>query len=507
MESDDDLVRDEFFSTLNAHNEEESKQDFASSFLDGFQQQGHEIHKRSTVKPSKNPTHDKKYSGRQTTRRKIGQENHETVIEKKINKKNEHFGEEFSDYDSENFEELENYEQLEDGNIEDDDSEDDFNDSADKDMSHRPHKKRKVEVDSAISDDAESYSESLNDDQNEDDELDEEEDESDDENDSEGGSDDWVDLENVDDEPKSKRNKIDKSLKNSSKSKQPTSEISFFTDSFGKKKDTNNVADSQRGLALKKQLTLWEKYFQLRVLLQSSLQAANEIRPASIEKISKDNENYCELMKNLDYVLEKFLTIAEKSFDSLELKTELELDSSSSFEERIERLSKTLINEGPNLMQFWNDKIMLSMGKHTQRSSSFSGTNKNAMTAQIEGVLADRSRLLKRTRTKRVEYSSSVPDEEIPDDEIYDEYDFYQNLVKDLISSRSSATNQYLNQQQNSNLKLKNVKSITTQLVRKHKAIVFDIHAKLVGFTAPKPSAEDWRDDAIDSLSLSIFGN
>ena len=121
-------------------------------------------------------------------------------------------------------------------------------------------------------------------------------------------------------------------------------------------------------------------------------------------------------------------------------------------------------------------------------------------------------RLLKRTRTKRVDYvMASSPRAEEKENttatEVYDEYDFYQSLVKDLINSKSSSSSSASlpNASSGFGLQLKQVKSITTQLVRKNRNIVYDIHAKLVGFTAPEVLATDWKNEAIDSLTLSLF--
>merc|ERR1712226_128275 len=192
-------------------------------------------------------------------------------------------------------------------------------------------------------------------------------------------------------------------------------------------------------------------------------------------------------MGKLNSVMKSFVSISKQLLNSIDFEIDFDENAENSLgdnEEALTNLGKVLMSEGPDLMQFWNDKIMLSMGKHTLNSNTFSKSSKNAMSSQIEGVLADRQRLLKRTRTKRVEYLSSEPSKEISDNEIYDEYDFYQSLVKDLIANRSSATGQFLSNQSDAAMKLKSVKSITTQLARKHKSIVYDIHAKLIGYTS-----------------------
>ena len=525
MESDDDIVRDEFYSTLAAHDSQDpqlNSQETRTS--DSFDRQGFEICKQNRVKPSTNPTHDKKYWGKRTSRKKL--EKLSEIPTSKVSLRTFAGSEgNFSDVDSEvGTVEAEGQKvkrkragkKIEEPGLE-------WDDEIDEGVEPKPKKKCKlmktnIDIEKKLgSSDSENLAEDELDSENgeETDDLQSEDSEREDDevdvdnlNISADDSGNWEDIESENELIPSGKDRIKKNMKNSKvqKSQPQSSSISFFSDASNKQQGSNQVTDAEKGAALKKQLSMWEKYFQLRVMLQTALQSANEIHPSSVENMANDCPDYEETIEKLRLVSEKFLAIAEQSLNSLQFNTSLSDISSLSFEEQLAEMSSILMTEGPDLMQFWHDKIMLSMGKHSQSAASFSTSSKNAMTAQIEGVLADRQRLLKRTRTPRVEYKSSTPASDISDGEIYDEYDFYQSLIKDLISSKSAVTGQYLTNS-DAALRLKSVKSITTQLVRKHKSIVYDIHAKLVGFTAPRSVATDWRDDAIDALTLSVFNS
>merc|ERR1712226_1501770 len=107
-------------------------------------------------------------------------------------------------------------------------------------------------------------------------------------------------------------------------------------------------------------------------------------------------------MGKLNSVMKRFLSISKQWLNSIDFEIDIDENAENSLgdnEEALMDLGKVLISKGPDLMQFWNDKIMLSMGKHTQTTTLFRSQVKNAVIAQIEGVLADRQRLLKRTRT------------------------------------------------------------------------------------------------------------
>ncbi|KAF7657173.1 hypothetical protein LDENG_00030920 [Lucifuga dentata] len=181
-------------------------------------------------------------------------------------------------------------------------------------------------------------------------------------------------------------------------------------------------------------------------------------------------------------------------------------------------------------LQMWHDKTKLTMGKS---SKGFSGFDRNILT-QVEQVLMDIERLVLRTQTQRSEYrvlgkkeASALISEVIPteegaqqlkanthlkdlDEDIFDDDDFYHQLLRELIERKTSAADpndqvamgrQWLAIQK---LRSKIKKKVDTK-ASKGRKIRFHIHSKLVNFMAPIDSSS-MSDEARTELYHGLFG-
>ncbi|XP_041097380.1 protein AATF, partial [Polyodon spathula] len=183
-------------------------------------------------------------------------------------------------------------------------------------------------------------------------------------------------------------------------------------------------------------------------------------------------------------------------------------------------------------LQKWHDKTKLSSGR---MGKGFAAFERNILT-QIEQIMLSKERLLKRTQTKRSEYRvlgqpeqevprATVPDPEAPeaestaranahltdlDEEIFDDDDFYHQLLRELIEKKTSAldTNdqvamgrQWLAIQK---LRSKIKKKMDTK-ASKGRKVRFHAHSKLVNFMAPIDHGT-MNDDARTELYRSLFG-
>ncbi|KAI4875742.1 hypothetical protein NFI96_024257 [Prochilodus magdalenae] len=163
-------------------------------------------------------------------------------------------------------------------------------------------------------------------------------------------------------------------------------------------------------------------------------------------------------------------------------------------------------------LQKWYDKTRLTMGK---TNKGFGAFERNILT-QVEQVLMDKERLIRRTQTRRSDYrvlgkpESTAPTTEpnttepeaadLPlkanthlkdlDEEIFDDDDFYHQLLRELIERKTSAADpndqvamgrQWLAIQK---LRSKIKKKVDTK-ASKGRKIRFHIHSKLVNFMAP----------------------
>ncbi|CAC5391968.1 AATF [Mytilus coruscus] len=178
-------------------------------------------------------------------------------------------------------------------------------------------------------------------------------------------------------------------------------------------------------------------------------------------------------------------------------------------------------------IQKWYDKTRLSGGK--LKSKSFSNFEQSAL-KQIEQILGDKDRLIKRTQLKRSVYTVlGKPDDEQKneeqinnelttdmtgdhlrnhDAEIFDDSDFYHQQLRELIERKTAdiedpvaISRQWLEIQK---LRNKVKKKIDTKASKGRKTR-YNAHSKLVSFMAPMDNIT-WTDESKDDLYKSLFG-
>ncbi|KAM9357787.1 protein AATF [Symphorus nematophorus] len=183
-------------------------------------------------------------------------------------------------------------------------------------------------------------------------------------------------------------------------------------------------------------------------------------------------------------------------------------------------------------LQKWHDKTRLTMGKS---SKGFGAFDRNILT-QVEQVLMDNERLVRRTQTRRSEYrvlgkkevSALTSETVFPegqeaeqqlkanthlkdlDEDIFDDDDFYHQLLRELIERKTSAADpndqvamgrQWLAIQK---LRSKIKKKVDTK-ASKGRKVRFHIHSKLVNFMAPIDHSS-MSDEARSELYRGLFG-
>ncbi|XP_012690326.2 protein AATF [Clupea harengus] len=201
-----------------------------------------------------------------------------------------------------------------------------------------------------------------------------------------------------------------------------------------------------------------------------------------------------------------------------------------------EIMAKRFANFEPyrnNTLQKWYDKTRLTMGKTTKGFGSFD----RSILTQVEHVLMDKERLVSRTQTRRSQFrvlgkpeittpvveTATTENEAVEqamlkanahlkdlDEEIFDDSDFYHQLLRELIERKTSAADpndqvamgrQWLAIQK---LRSKIKKKVDTK-ASKGRKIRFHIHSKLVNFMAPM-SLGSTHDEARTELYRSLFG-
>ncbi|KAM3960285.1 apoptosis antagonizing transcription factor [Aphomia sociella] len=172
----------------------------------------------------------------------------------------------------------------------------------------------------------------------------------------------------------------------------------------------------------------------------------------------------------------------------------------------------------------WNDKTRLATAANIKNAPT------NTILQQISYILSDREKLVRRTQLKRSEYdivgykksveenvehdgehngivtSRKDNDEYIP--EIFDDSDFYHQLLRELIECKSAdisdpvqLSRQWIALQQ---MRSKMKRKVDTKATKGRK-IKYVVHNQLVNYMAPE-KCNMWTDESTNELYSSLFG-
>lgn len=333
--------------------------------------------------------------------------------------------------------------------------------------------------------------------------------------------------------------------------------------------ETNVKVEVEKGNCIRNQLKFWENLLEMRIKLQKCVIISNQMPQYDIHKklrsdtdfMKKTNEIKTKLLLSLNNMLQlrdlllkqypetKNLCVSSKKRktdkdentnlndpmdeeipsdieDTLENEKESSIDENMETEEPVPRKRlkyndcEKVLQENHNsykeykdsIIKKWNDKTRIATGSLNKGSSQ-------TTLKQIEFAMSDISKLRKKTQLKRSEYNiigKSLSNEDSDgrriqeyDPEIYDDDDFYHQLLRDLIEYKSSdvtdpvqLSNQWI-QLQNMRKKMK-VKVDTR--ATKGRRVRYNIHNKLVNFMAPVTVYDTWTDSAKNELYSSLFG-
>ncbi|RVE51406.1 hypothetical protein evm_003961 [Chilo suppressalis] len=176
-------------------------------------------------------------------------------------------------------------------------------------------------------------------------------------------------------------------------------------------------------------------------------------------------------------------------------------------------------------IQKWNDKTRLATATNVKNTPT------NTILQQISYILSDKEKLIRRTQLKRSEYdivghnkpeaTDSIEqngnsnlvindrkdnDEYIP--EIFDDSDFYHQLLRELIECKSAdisdpvqLSRQWIALQQ---MRSKMKRKVDTKATKGRK-IKYVVHNQLVNYMAPEKSTT-WNEESTNELYSSLFG-
>ncbi|KAF9292373.1 hypothetical protein BGZ68_007388 [Mortierella alpina] len=315
---------------------------------------------------------------------------------------------------------------------------------------------------------------------------------------------------------------------------------------------TKSVSDDvEKGIHVKAQMSLWETLLDTRIRLQKSVSLINTFpQPDTYDEFLTDEsaESLEESKHNLRSFIDTLITVRTSLLRNIpEVKvpkankrqfSDLDDDEARNLDDDAWQTKAWKDFEGlddgwrsyrNNTLEKWSNKVQIASG--IPLNKKFKAMNQGIMT-QISQTMADKERLLKRTQLKRSEYhilgaAPEVKDEDDEDDktektpviskldahlsnhdeEIFDDGDFYQQLLRELIESRMVDNDDptAMGMRWAALRQTKQTKKQVDTKGSKGRRLRYHVHEKLQSFMAPIP-AGTWHEEMVEELFSSLLG-
>ncbi|KAK2058214.1 TRAUB-domain-containing protein [Colletotrichum caudatum] len=287
--------------------------------------------------------------------------------------------------------------------------------------------------------------------------------------------------------------------------------------------------DARKGLAVREQRKTFDGLLNIRIRLQKALVATNSF--SAVESPSKDGDEEEEEEEEGEQNSEPYEAAEEAalkllntldSFRASLLPAELAKQAAGAKRKRGDYDASTSseaiwegIREAEQRASKYRKKVLETWSAKT-RSANVEVKSRNLVSTQtsvvasIEDQLLNVDRLVKRTRTPRSCAPAQVARKVNEDPEVYDDADFYQLLLKELVEQRTSDTGGGGGAAAQPTVRWAAMKEAKTKKhvdrrASKGRKMRFNVHEKLQNFMAPE-DRRAWEQDAIDRLFGTLFG-
>ncbi|KAK3839095.1 MAG: apoptosis-antagonizing transcription factor [Linnemannia elongata] len=438
---------------------------------------------------------------------------------------------------------------------EDDEEEMEFNEDEDDDEEDEEDQDEEMVSDEDDLDDGEDlmgrFDRDGSDDENENDDDEEEEEEEEGDDDEEDSQDEDDDSEDGEDEEDGYGDLTASGITETSKEMQEELQKIQQEETELLKSMTKSVTDDvEKGIHVKAQMTLWETLLDTRIRLQKSVSLINTFpQPSTYDEfLTNDSAEPMEEAKhNLRSFIDTLITVRtdllrnipdvkvpksnKRHMSDLDDEEARNLDDDAwqtKAWKDIEGLDEGWRSYRNNTLEKWSNKVQIASG--IPLNKKFKAMNQGIMT-QISQTMADKERLLKRTQLKRSEYHilGTAPEikeedendktEKTPevskldshlsnhDEEIFDDGDFYQQLLRELIESRMVDNDDptAMGMRWAALRQTKQTKKQVDTKGSKGRRLRYHVHEKLQSFMAPIP-AGTWHEEMIEELFSSLLG-
>ncbi|KAJ0280500.1 hypothetical protein COL940_006162 [Colletotrichum noveboracense] len=271
--------------------------------------------------------------------------------------------------------------------------------------------------------------------------------------------------------------------------------------------------DAQKGVAVREQRKTFDGLLNIRIRLQKAIVASNSFSVVDTDDFEQNSEPYeaaeeaaLKLLNTLDSFRASLLPAGLAQAG--EKRKRSEVDASTSSEdiwEGIQETEQRALKYRKKVLETWSTKTRSTTVEVKTRNL----ISQQSIVASLEEQLLNTDRLIKRTRTPRSCAPAQVAKKLNEDPEIYDDADFYQLMLKQLVEQRTNDNGSTGAAAQPTvrwaAMKEAKTKKHVDRRASKGRKMRFNIHEKLQNFMAPE-DRRMWEQDAVDRLFGTLFG-
>ncbi|KAH6681203.1 BFR2 protein [Plectosphaerella plurivora] len=267
--------------------------------------------------------------------------------------------------------------------------------------------------------------------------------------------------------------------------------------------------DAEKGLAVRQQRKVFDGLLNIRIRLQKAIVATNSFTAFEDEgehelaPYEAAEEAALKLLETLSSVRESLLPQS-----STGEKRKRETNTNEALWEELQETDARAAKFRRKVLENWSNKTKSSVVEVKSRNL---GSVKQSITASLDDQLLNSDRLIKRTRTPRSCAPVQIAKKINEDEAVYDDADFYQLLLKELVDQRTSdetsarAGNASVATVRWAAMKEARTKKHVDRRASKGRKMRFNVHEKLQNFMAPE-DRRGWEQEAIDRLFGTLFG-
>jgi protein AATF/BFR2 len=272
-------------------------------------------------------------------------------------------------------------------------------------------------------------------------------------------------------------------------------------------------ADAEKGVAVRAQRRAFDSILNLRIRLQKALVAANSF---SVVDNSPENgteayhaaeEAAVKLWNTIDSVRHTFMPESSRAKVGDKRKRGVDVDTpSQAIWESMQMAEEATHSHRRKVLDKWSERVKRSNAALSTRKLVKSESQ--TLVSALDEQLLSSERLVKRARTPRSCAPAQAAKKVEEDAQIYDDADFYQLLLKELVDQRSTDTGapgESVATVRWAALKETKTRKNVDRRASKGRKLRYTVHEKLQNFMAPE-DRRGWEEHAIDRLFGTLFG-